>query len=380
MDGVRSNRSLPTLLAEATAFLDDPVFGPDRKTRLDQVRREIETTGSYWHTPAELAHGCQRAWANSARCIGRLHVPALRVRDRRTDATADDVAASCVEHIRYSTNRGNLRPTVTVFAPAAPHDEPIRLWNSQLIRYAGHYQADGSITGDPINAELTARIHETCGWQFAGLPFEVLPLVIQFPGEAAKAFEIPADAILEVPIDHPAYPWFAELGLRWYALPAICDMTLEIGGLTYPCAFSGWYMDTEIGVRDLGDPGRYNMLPAIAARMGLDTAVNRSLWRDRAVVELDLAVLHSFRRAGVRMVDHHTAAEQFARYLDREEQDGRAVPADWAWLVPPLSGSTTEIYYREFPPVDESVRPNFVRPAHPPWGAGPDFPEPRCPY
>lgn len=36
---------------------------------------------------------------------------------------------------------------------------------------------------------------------------------------------------------------------------------LEIGGLRFTAApFSGWYLVTEIGARDLGDPMRYNLL------------------------------------------------------------------------------------------------------------------------
>lgn len=65
-------------------------------------------------------------------------------------------------------------------------------------------------------------------------------------------------------IPHPNTPrleWFAALGLRWYALPAVSNMLLEIGGLEFPAApFSGWYMSTEIGTRNLCDPHRYNIL------------------------------------------------------------------------------------------------------------------------
>ena len=65
-------------------------------------------------------------------------------------------------------------------------------------------------------------------------------------------------------------------------------MCLEIGGVCYPAApFNGWYMGTEIGARNLADHDRYNQLPEIAARMGLDTARDRSLWRDQALVELN---------------------------------------------------------------------------------------------
>lgn len=41
-------------------------------------------------------------------------------------------------------------------------------------------------------------------------------------------------------------------------------MLLEIGGLDFTaCPFSGWYMGTEIGVRDFCDTSRYNMLEVI---------------------------------------------------------------------------------------------------------------------
>lgn len=57
-------------------------------------------------------------------------------------------------------------------------------------------------------------------------------------------------------------PWFEEMGLRWYALPAVSNMLLEIGGLQFPAApFNGWYMGTEIGTRNLCDRHRYNLLP-----------------------------------------------------------------------------------------------------------------------
>lgn len=55
--------------------------------------------------------------------------------------------------------------------------------------------------------------------------------------------------------------WFEDLGLKWYGLPAVANMLLEIGGLEFSaCPFSGWYMGTEIGVRDYCDNSRYNIL------------------------------------------------------------------------------------------------------------------------
>ncbi len=56
------------------------------------------------------------------------------------------------------------------------------------------------------------------------------------------------------------YDWFEELGMRWYALPAVSNVALDVGGIEFPAIpFSGWYMGTEIG-RDLGDANRYNLL------------------------------------------------------------------------------------------------------------------------
>ena len=56
-------------------------------------------------------------------------------------------------------------------------------------------------------------------------------------------------------------PWFIEMGLRWYALPAVSNMMFDCGGLEFVGApFNGWYMGTEIGARDFCDKFRYNLL------------------------------------------------------------------------------------------------------------------------
>ncbi|MFY9886975.1 MAG: nitric oxide synthase oxygenase, partial [Streptosporangiaceae bacterium] len=179
-------------------------------------------------------------------------------------------------------------------------------------------------------------------------------------GERPAWHEVPPDAVLEVPLQHPDLDWFADLGLRWYAVPVISDMYLEAGGIRYPAApFNGWYLGTEIGSRDLGDTGRYNQLPEIAARMGLSTASDRTLWKDRAVTELNVAVLHSFSASGVTITDHHTESVRFLKHLELEERQGRACPADWTWIVPPAASSTTPVFHRYYEDFDQS--PRFAR-------------------
>ncbi len=326
--------------------------------RLAQIQAEIEYTGTYWHTYEELAYGARVAWRNSSRCIGRLHWKMLEVRDRRHLSTAEEVFETLVEHIKLATNGGKIRPMMTIFAPQGMKQEKIRIWNPQLIRYAGYRQSNGAIIGDPLHIELT-KVIRRIGWRGGKEgPFDILPLVIQMPGQPPKLFKLPHESILEVPLSHPDYPWFAQLELKWHALPVISNMRLEIGGVSYTAApFNGWYMGTEIGARNLGDTGRYNLLPLIAQKMGLDTRTSRTLWQDRAIVELNIAVLHSFAKYGVTIVDHHRASRQFVCHEEREKQSGRIVPADWGWIVPPISGSVTPVFHTPYQ--DVTLKPNF---------------------
>lgn len=42
-----------------------------------------------------------------------------------------------------------------MFPQRAPGRGDFRIWNSQLVRYAGYRQQDGSVRGDPANVEIT---------------------------------------------------------------------------------------------------------------------------------------------------------------------------------------------------------------------------------
>ncbi|MFE9389388.1 nitric oxide synthase oxygenase [Streptomyces sp. NPDC006784] len=332
--------------------------------RMADIRAEVDATGTYTHTRAELAFGARVAWRNSNRCIGRLYWRSLRVRDRRATRDAADIAAESVKHLTEAGGGGRIRPTITVFAPDGPDTPGPRFHNEQLIRYAGYRQPDGTVLGDPMNTGLT-ELALRHGWPGGpGTRFDVLPLVVETPRDGIEVFELPPEAVLEVELSHPRYPWFAALGLRWHAVPVISAMDLEIGGIRYPAApFNGWYMGTEIGARNFGDTDRYDMLPVVAAKMALDTSSDTSLWRDRAMVELNVAVLHSFARAGVKITDHHTEAKRFLTHVEREEEAGRSCPADWSWIVPPLSGSATLVFHRYYDEGD--LRPNYLHRACP---------------
>lgn len=358
--GVREEQAI---LFDAKAYLStlqkERLAPKLRLNRFVEIKSEVERTGIYWQSFDELA------WRNSTRCVGRSYWNALEVRDHRDLEKPQEIFESLVEHVRLATNGGRIKPMITVFAPREPGKPGIRIWNEQLIRYAGYRQADGSVVGDPQYVEFT-EIVRRLGWQGGkGTPFDILPIIIQMPNQCPKLFELPRDAVLEVPIYHPVYPWFTELGLKWHALPAIASMMLDVGGIHYTASpFNGWYMGTEIAARNFADEQRYNLLPIIAQRMALDTRYDHTLWRDRAIVELNVAVLHSFKQAGVQMSDHHTETRRFVQFEKSEAREGRPTYADWGWIVPPISGSTTPVFHRTYENVE--LKPNFF--AQPdPW-------------
>ena len=325
--------------------------------RVDEVKEQIRQFGTYQLTEQELIFGARLAWRNSNRCIGRLFWKSLKVRDRRQLSSPASVFEDLMEHLDFATNGGKIRSTISVYSTGSECNSSLRIWNKQLIRYAGYPLPDGSILGDPDSVEFT-RYCQSLGWTSPRTPFDVLPVVIQQEGEEPEWFDIPKEKVLTVPIWHPEYPWMEGLDLQWYAVPVISDMRLEIGGISFPCApFNGFYMLSEISVRNFADANRYNLLPVVSEKMSLDTRHNRSLWKDKALLVLQEAVLISYQHRGVSLLDHHTASEQFMEFCKLEQSKGRAVQADWTWIVPPTAGSTMDVFHQEW---DNAVlSPNF---------------------
>ncbi|XP_042735532.1 nitric oxide synthase, inducible [Lagopus leucura] len=315
--------------------------------RLETVTKEIETTGTYHLTKDELIFAAKQAWRNAPRCIGRIQWSNLQVFDARDCKTAKEMFECICRHIQFATNNGNIRSAITIFPQRTDGKHDFRVWNSQFIRYAGYQMPDGSVIGDPASVEFTKLCIEL-GWKPKYGRFDIVPLVLQANGQDPEIFEYPPEIILEVPMEHPKYEWFKELDLKWYALPAVANMLLEVGGLEFTaCPFNGWYMGTEIGVRDFCDVQRYNILKEVGRRMGLETNKLASLWKDRAVVEINVAVLHSFQQQNVTIMDHHSAAESFMKYMQNEYRVRGGCPADWVWIVPPMSGSITPVFHQE---------------------------------
>jgi nitric-oxide synthase, bacterial len=171
--------SLPTLLLEAIDYLrllyqEQSLPESQLQERLAEIYHDYRRSRTYWQAEDELIYGAKVAWRNSTRCVGRIFWESLTVRDLRHLTTAEEIFAAIVDHIQQATNGGNIRSTISIFAPDIPGQGGIRIWNPQLIRYAGYRQADGSFMGDPDQAELT-EICQHFGWQGEGTRFDILP-------------------------------------------------------------------------------------------------------------------------------------------------------------------------------------------------------------
>ena len=95
----------------------------------------------------------------------------------------------------------------------------------------------------------------------------------------------------------------------------------------------------------------------VSDRLCLDRSSNDTLWKDRAAIELNIAVSHSFKQQGVRAIDRYTMTDYFMQFRSDEEKCQRTVYADWGWIVPPISGSLTQVYPVELE--NRILKPNY---------------------
>ncbi|KAI9850997.1 MAG: hypothetical protein M1838_004689 [Thelocarpon superellum] len=382
---VGENRTLAAVLQEAEEFLrdlhrDGVLPSDDALTaRLQHVREEIclgaidglsrqdqvqcELGGNWTQTPQELEFGLRRAWRNARKCIMRSHTEELKLCDLRHVNTSAGMARALIDGMVQAFNGGTIQPTVFVFPPRTPNSRGPMIWNHQILAFAGYQTDDGSVLGDPKNVELTNSFIEL-GW----LPpksrsrWDLLPLVTMAEGDLPVIAELPASLRTLVPIRHPHYGTaFEELDLKWVPFPALTRLGFDIGGVQYTAApFVGWFMDAEIGVRNLGDTSRYNVLPDVVRVLGLTDGkleggvegfddlpeYERLMMLSRAQAELNYAVHWSFLRAGVSMSDSMTASTKWIRYDDAfQKKHGYRLPSDPYWLAPP-QGSIIPLWHR----------------------------------
>merc|ERR1719348_219613 len=334
-----------------TSYYEDPGnHEPPEKSkeeRIAEVIAQMKANGKYRQTSDELVWGAKTAWRNAARCSGRIVWKTLRVFDCRHVTTAQEMFDNIIVHFDYSFNGGNIRPAITVFREREEGKVDLRVWNYQVLSYAGYRQEDGSVIGDPINVEFT-EFCQKLGWKGNEEMFDFLPLVLSGDDGRPVLFELPERLHHSVKINHPTIPAISNMDLEWIAIPGVSNMMLEAGGIQYTASpFTGWFLSTEVATRDLLDVQRYNLMESLGQALNLDMSSNATMWKDQVALELNKAVLDSYTKAGVTMVDQFTNAEQFMTHFAQEHKERGGCPADWVWVVPPQSGSLVPTFHQE---------------------------------
>lgn len=72
------------------------------------------------------------------------------------------ISQFCIEPFRLSP-----RSAITIFPARTDGKHDYRVWNAQLIRYAGYKQPDGSIIGDPSNLEFTEVSYQSMSYSLS---------------------------------------------------------------------------------------------------------------------------------------------------------------------------------------------------------------------
>jgi len=357
------------LLREALEFqelfhheMGSPV--EQRHRRKQEIMCEIEKTGTYSHTFEELQHGARVAWRNAPKCSNRKFWKELILIDQRHVTSNKGIWDACLDHAIRALKGGVTSTFITVFAPCTPgHLDGPKIWNDQLMRYAAHHATDSSVIGDPVNLDFTTMLKENENFQWKPKhigAFDYLPVVVQGKEQPPEMFEFPETFDANVDMWHPYYPFIAEMKLKWYSVPLVCNLDLQIGGLTYTAApFNGWYTTSEV-VRDLADEHRYDILKKVAACMGLDTDHHDSFWRDEALAVLHKVVLHSFSHAKRGIVDHHTLIRGFYQWYKSEMKFRGYCPGNWKWIIPPYASSQSQAYLALNKMTEYTLKPAFV--------------------
>ena len=264
----------------------------------------------------------------------RISWNTLVIRDCRNCESPQEIFHETVEHLKLATGGVSIQSVMTVFRPRQINEIwGVRFLSSQIIRYAG-YVIDGGnseILGDPANAELTSYLIAKKLWVPPKVQsaFDVLPLVLKLPGnDVPFLYTLPKEAVHEVHFEHPNYPKAKQLGYKWNAVPAITNMSMNLGGIHFPCCpFNGWFVSTEIA-RNLLE--RYKVTDPLAGVFGIDSG-DRML-HQKVASELENMILHSFDKNNFTIVDPRSVGKSFMTHCKKERSAGRDCPGQWSWI------------------------------------------------
>lgn len=59
----------------------------------------------------------------------------------------------------------------------------------------------------------------------------------------------------------------------------------------------------------------------------------------------------------VTITDHHAASESFMKHIENEQRLRGGCPADWVWVVPPMSGSILPVFHQEM--LNYNMKPSY---------------------
>ncbi|KAF8847092.1 hypothetical protein BDZ45DRAFT_355604 [Acephala macrosclerotiorum] len=322
-----------------------------------KVKAKGWSSSGYIQTREELQWGIRTAWRNSRKCIMRAHYPELRLVDLRDVKTSQGMIDAIVQHTPAAFNGGRILPTVFMFPPRSVNGTGPMMWSPQLLTFAGYEMGNACILGDPVNTQLTKDIIRL-GW----VPpepksrWDLLPIVAMAENDEPAMGILPADLTHLVPIRHPNYPSFKALDLNWVKFPGLSRLGFDLGGVQYTTSpFMGWFMDAEIGVRNLADTFRYNALPSVVKALGWQETTTpfedlpnheRLVWLSRAQAELNYAVHSSYLNARVTCTSTLAASESWCAFDDQHlKEKGYRLPADPYWIAPP-QGSIVPLWHR----------------------------------
>ncbi len=301
--------------------------------------------------------------AASAGCTGRACTCATGGTSRRRPTSPLSASSTCA---RPPAAAGSVRRS-RCSPPTGPARPGPRIHNDQLIRYAGHRTPSGAVRGDGQYVEFTDRA-VALGWRRPDPPgrFDVLPLLVS--ARRRRAGDLRAarpTRCWRSRCRHPDHDWFAELRLRWHAVPAISNMPLRDRRRHLPGRPVQRLVPRHRDRRP--QPRRRRPLrPAAghrrAARAGHQLRAH-ALARPRARRDGAGRAALLRRRGRDDGRPPHRVASASSRHVDREERAGRRCPADWSWIVPPVSGGLTPVYHRYYDEPDPTTRPAFLLPA-----------------
>jgi nitric-oxide synthase, bacterial len=210
--------------------------------RIEHAHLELDQDGSYTLTSEELVYGIRIAWREYTKLNPISQSDAIDVIDCRHISKPDEYFEKICDYLEGIVLDGNIVPLITVFpiqelnfnslSDILNSKKPLfRLYNRQLVQYAGFRRDDGGVTGDSENIDFT-DFCQCLGWTpQSESVLQILPLVIETVDNKFHWYQLPCDSTKLVKFRQNTSndaKQYKQNSL--YPLP---ETTLEIGGLLF---------------------------------------------------------------------------------------------------------------------------------------------------